>query len=97
MSFLQRAILRKINVYKHLITDNWPRQLSGMTNREVIDWSCSAQTSKTLLYRIDGAIAKGHLNKNTSNVIISVGMNDYALFNIMTQLGLKANRYTKSF
>ena len=77
--------------------DNWPRQLSGMTNREVIDWSCSAQTSKTLLYRIDGAIAKGHLNKNTSNVIISVGMNDYAPFNIMTQLGLKAIDTQKVF
>lgn len=77
--------------------DNWPRQLAAMTNKEVIDWSCSAQTSKTMLYRIDAAIAKGHINKNTSNVIMSVGMNDYAPFNIMTQLGLKAIDTQKVF
>lgn len=59
--------------------NNWPRKLAAQTGKQLQDWSCTAQTSRTMLHRIDRAIAHGHIN-NGSTVIMAVGMNNYGGF-----------------
>lgn len=56
--------------------DNWPRLLQeeGM---DVRDWSCTAQTSRTMLDRIDASIAAGDLTADTDSVIFPVGLNNF--------------------
>lgn len=59
--------------------DNTPAKLGERTGRPVSDWSCSAQTSRTILHRIDQAVSHGAVHDD-STVIIAVGMNDYGPF-----------------
>ena len=63
--------------------NNWPRQLAQMTGRHVENWSCSGGNSTSLLHRIDRAIAKGDLNRGTTTILISTGLNDYAPLNVL--------------
>lgn len=62
--------------------NNWPRKLSAATGAPVADWSCTAQTSQTVLERIDAAINHGDIHPGTRSVVIAVGMNDYGPFGI---------------
>lgn len=62
--------------------NNWPRQLGAAVGAPVSDWSCTAQTSQSMLGRIDGAIRAGDLHAGTRSVVIAVGMNDYGPFGI---------------
>lgn len=48
----------------------------------VRDWSCTAQTSGSMLGRIDAAISAGDIH-NDSTVVMSIGMNDYGPFGAM--------------
>lgn len=57
--------------------DNWPRLVSQKTGIPVADYSCNGRTSRTMLHRVDQAIASGALNPSTSIVAISVGANNY--------------------
>ena len=57
--------------------DNWPRLLSNKTGIPVADYSCNGQTSRTMLRRVDQAIASGAPNPSTRIVAISVGANNY--------------------
>lgn len=57
--------------------DNWPRLVSQKTGIPVADYSCNGRTSRTMLPRIDQAIASGALNPSTRIVAISVGGNNY--------------------
>ena len=57
--------------------DNWPRLVSQKTGIPVADYSCNGRTSRTMLHRIDQAIASGALNSTTQIVAISVGGNNY--------------------
>lgn len=61
--------------------DNWPALLGKEKNRKVADWSCTAQTSRTMLGRVDGALAAGDI-KNDSTVVMAIGMNNYGGFGI---------------
>lgn len=61
---------------------NWPRRLGAIEGAPVADWSCTAETSRTMLYRLDKAIAKGDVNRNTRAVVIAAGMNDFGGFGI---------------
>lgn len=56
--------------------DNWPRLLRG-EGMDVRDWSCTAQTSRTMLDRIDASIAAGDLTADTDSVIFPVGLNNF--------------------
>lgn len=58
--------------------DNWPAQLRNKLGvASVADWSCNGQTSHSMLKRVSRAIATGQLNKNTTDVVFAVGMNNY--------------------
>lgn len=61
--------------------NNWPRLLADQTHRPLSDWSCTAQTSTTMLGRLDRAIATGNVH-NDSTVVIAVGMNNYGGFGV---------------
>lgn len=56
--------------------DNWPRVLESR-GFDVRDWSCTAQTSHTMLDRIDASIAAGDLSEDTETVIFPVGANNF--------------------
>jgi hypothetical protein len=56
--------------------DNWPRLLQDR-GVDVRDWSCTAQTSRTMLDRIDASIAAGDLTADTDTVIFPVGLNNF--------------------
>ncbi len=56
--------------------DNWPRLLQD-EGMDVRDWSCTAQTSRTMLDRIDASIAAGDLTADTESVIFPVGLNNF--------------------
>lgn len=56
---------------------NWPRQMAAATGLEVIDWSCTAETSQTVLSRIDEATKFNHINPNTRAVYLAVGGNNF--------------------
>ena len=43
----------------------------------VADWSCTAQTSRGSLHRIDRAIAAGDIHPGTRAVVLAAGMNNY--------------------
>lgn len=64
--------------------NNWPRLLAQKTGRRVSDWSCSGGTSASLLNRIDRAIQSGDLNRGTTTVLISTGINDFAPLGALT-------------
>ncbi|MDN5723091.1 MAG: GDSL-type esterase/lipase family protein [Corynebacterium sp.] len=59
--------------------NNWPRKLAHATGRHVDDWSCTAQTSGSLVGRVDHAIRSGAVH-NDSTVVISTGLNDFGSF-----------------
>ena len=61
---------------------NWPRRLGAIEGAPVADWSCTAETSRTMLFRLDKAIAEGDVNRNTRAVVIAAGMNDFGGFGI---------------
>lgn len=61
---------------------NWPRRLGVIEGAPVADWSCTAETSHSMLFRLDKAIAKGDVNRNTRAVVIAAGMNDFGPFGI---------------
>ena len=56
--------------------NNVPAKLGERTGRPVADWSCTAQTSRSMLGRVDQAVAAGDIHDD-STVVIAVGMNDY--------------------
>ncbi|MEL4212218.1 GDSL-type esterase/lipase family protein [Corynebacterium bovis] len=56
---------------------NAPRQLADLTGVPVADWSCTAQTSRGSLHRIDRAIAAGDIHPGTRAVVLAAGMNNY--------------------
>lgn len=62
--------------------NNWPRKLGAKTGAPISDWSCTAQTSQTMLHRLDRAIASGDVHRGTRSVVIAVGANDYGGFGI---------------
>nr|WP_260432465.1 GDSL-type esterase/lipase family protein [Corynebacterium bovis] len=57
--------------------DNAPRQLADLIGVPVADWSCTAQTSRGSLHRIDRAIAAGDIHPGTRAVVLAAGMNNY--------------------
>lgn len=59
--------------------NNVPVKLGELTGRPVADWSCTAQTSRSMLGRIDQAVAAGDIHDD-STVVIAVGMNDFGGF-----------------
>lgn len=62
--------------------NNSPRKLAAR-GYSVADWSCTAQTSRTALGRIDRAIATGDLHPGTRAVVLAVGMNNYGPYGIL--------------
>lgn len=56
---------------------NWPR-LAAERGATISDWSCAADTSGSMLGRIDEATAAGQLGLTTTTVFISVGGNDFS-------------------
>lgn len=63
--------------------DNWPRQLGERTGAPIADWSCTAQTSRTALGRLEGAIQSGDLHPGTRAVVVAVGMNNFGGFGVL--------------
>lgn len=63
-------------------SDNWPRQLSERVGAPVADWSCTAQTSRSMLDRIEAAINAGDLHAGTRSVVMAVGMNNCGPFGL---------------
>ncbi len=59
---------------------NWPRQLAAQTGLPVDDWSCTAETSRSVLSRIDAAIRHGDIHGSTRAVILMIGGNDFGPF-----------------
>ncbi|MDR7329230.1 GDSL-type esterase/lipase family protein [Corynebacterium guangdongense] len=59
---------------------NWPRQLAAQTGLPVDDWSCTAETSQSVLSRIDAAIGHGDIHASTRAVILMIGGNDFGPF-----------------
>lgn len=62
--------------------NNWPRKLGAKTGAAVADWSCTAETSQSMLRRLDAAIARGDVHPKTRAVVIAAGMNDYGGFGL---------------
>lgn len=60
--------------------DNWPRLLQRSGAGPVSDWSCTAQTSRTMMHRINSAIKTGDLHPGTKSVVMAIGMNNYGPF-----------------
>lgn len=56
--------------------NNSARKIGAATQRAVSDWSCTAQTSRSMLGRVDQAIAAGAV-RDDSTVLIAIGMNDF--------------------
>lgn len=66
--------------------NNWPRKLGARVGAPVADWSCNAQSSRTVIQRLDRAIETGDLHAGTRAVVISVGINDYGLAGVQQGL-----------
>lgn len=62
--------------------NNWPRKLGAKTGAPIDDWSCTAETSSSVLARIDSAITAGDIHPGTRSVVLAVCMNDYGPFGI---------------
>jgi lysophospholipase L1-like esterase len=62
---------------------NWPRQLADQTGLRVDDWSCTAETSQSVLSRLDAAIGAGDINSGTRAVIMNIGGNDFGPFAVL--------------
>ncbi|MCI1257000.1 MAG: GDSL-type esterase/lipase family protein [Corynebacterium provencense] len=62
--------------------DNWPHLLGEKTRKAVDDWSCTAQTSRSMLGRVDGALAAGVI-RNDSTVVMAIGMNNFGGFGVL--------------
>lgn len=60
--------------------NNWPRKMQRNTGVPVVDRSCTAETSRSMLGKIDAAIRDGHLNGGTRAVYLAVGANDWGPF-----------------
>lgn len=59
--------------------NNWPRKVANK-GFSVADWSCTAQTSRTMLGRLDRAVKAGDLHSGTRAVVLPSGMNNYGGF-----------------
>lgn len=59
--------------------DNWAHKVRAK-GFSVADWSCTAQTSRTMLGRLDRSIATGDLHAGTRAVVLPSGMNNYGGF-----------------
>ncbi|WP_181645883.1 GDSL-type esterase/lipase family protein [Corynebacterium heidelbergense] len=60
--------------------DNAPRLLAEKTKLAVDDWSCTAQTSRSALTRVDSAIRTGDIHPGTRSVVLALGMNNFGPF-----------------
>lgn len=67
--------------------DNWPRLLSQKTNRPLDDWSCTAQSSGSMLRRVDDAVANNDI-RNDSTVVFAIGMNDFGGYGVVDNQNL---------
>ncbi|MEY8567537.1 GDSL-type esterase/lipase family protein [Corynebacteriaceae bacterium 7-707] len=63
--------------------NNWPRQLGARTGAPLADWSCAGNTSRSMLGRIDRAIAAGDVHRGTRSVVLAAGMNNYGGFGVL--------------
>lgn len=59
--------------------NNWPHKVAAK-GYAVNDWSCAGQTSRTMLGRVDRAIAVGDVHPGTRAVVLPSGMNNFAGF-----------------
>lgn len=57
--------------------DSWPHKVAAK-GFSVADWSCAGQTSRTMLGRLDRAVATGDLHEGTRAVVLPSGMNNFA-------------------
>lgn len=57
--------------------NNWPHKVAAK-GFSVADWSCAGQTSRTMLGRLDRAVATGDLHAGTRAVVLPSGMNNFA-------------------
>ncbi|MGO1949289.1 MAG: GDSL-type esterase/lipase family protein [Mycobacteriaceae bacterium] len=62
--------------------NNWPRKVGAKTGAPLSDWSCTGNTSRTMLGRIDHAVAIGDLHGGTRSVVLAVGLNNYGPFGV---------------
>lgn len=54
--------------------DNWPRQLAGMTERSLGDYSCNGATSRSVVeHQLEQALRDGNIGPATEEVVIAVG------------------------
>ncbi|WP_455006041.1 GDSL-type esterase/lipase family protein [Corynebacterium propinquum] len=54
--------------------DNWPRQLAGMTERSLGDYSCNGATSRSVVeHQLEQAFRDGNIGPATEEVVIAVG------------------------
>lgn len=54
--------------------DNWPRQLAGMTERSLGDYSCNGATSRSVVeHQLEQAVRDGNIGPATEEVVIAVG------------------------
>ncbi|MEL4153724.1 hypothetical protein MTQ22_10590 [Corynebacterium bovis] len=56
--------------------DSWPYLLKDR-GLDIRDWSCTAQTSRTMLERIDASVTAGDLTPQTDTVVFPVGINNF--------------------
>ncbi|MDO5668963.1 MAG: GDSL-type esterase/lipase family protein [Corynebacterium sp.] len=59
---------------------NWPRKMARQTGVPVVDRSCTAETSRSMLGKIDAAIREGDLTGGTRAVYLAIGVNDWGPF-----------------
>ncbi|GAB3690625.1 hypothetical protein GCM10027595_01070 [Corynebacterium nasicanis] len=60
--------------------NNWPRKMQQQTGIPVIDRSCTAETSQSVLGKIDSAIHEGQIHRGTRAVYLAIGGNDWGPF-----------------
>lgn len=58
--------------------DSWPHKVADK-GLSVADWSCAGQTTRTMLGRLDRAVATGDLHAGTRTVVLPSGMNNFAV------------------
>lgn len=56
--------------------------MAAATGEDVVDWSCTGKTSKSVLPRIDAAIEVGDIRPSTKAIYLAIGGNDFGLYGL---------------
>lgn len=68
--------------------DNAPAQLEQVSGVPVTDWSCTAETSRGMVERVQRAINARDIHPGTRAVVLAAGMNNYGGFGALNGINI---------